>query len=79
MLRVRHNNLALVVVHHAVTTVIHDCQSLLAGISVGINPCLVREECLFGGGHVDIVLCKNVEVRIKAVSLNVLAEDLHVL
>ena len=69
----------MVVVHHAVTAIVHDSQSLLAGVSVGIDLFLVPKEDLFGGGNADIVLLNDVEVSVEAVSFDVLAEDFHVL
>ena len=69
--------MALVVVHHAVTAVVHDCQRLLAGVSVRIDLFLVPLKDLFDGGHTLIGLQNNVKV-IEAVSFNVFAEDLHV-
>ena len=61
------------------TAIVNYCQRLLAFVCTGIDSFLVPKKDTFGGGHADIVLLNNVEVRIKAVSCYVLAEDLHII
>ena len=77
--RVRHHNLAHVVLHHSMAAVVHYCQRLLAGICVSIDLFLVRVQDFFDRGHTEIGLLKNIVVLIEAVLLNILAEDFYVL
>ena len=45
---VRHDNLALIVLHHSVSTVVHDCQCLLALVAILADLLLKAIEGLFG-------------------------------
>ena len=55
-LRVRHDDLAHVVLHHSVSTVVDYCQRLFVGVSVVSNPSLEPSKDLFDGGQAEVCL-----------------------
>ena len=65
--RVRHHNLAIVVVHHAVAAVVHYSKRLQAIVCVEIYLLLVPKKDFLDGSHAEVGLLDNIEVRIEAV------------
>ena len=55
------------------------CQCLLAAGCVFIYLFLVTHEDLFDGGHAEVGLLENLEVRVEAVSFNISAKEFYIL
>ena len=57
--------------------VVHDSQSLLAGVCIFINPSLIPKKDLFDVFHTDVCLLNDFRVFVEAVLLNISFEDIH--
>ena len=79
MLRVRHDNLALIVSNHAMTAVVHYGQCLSSVVCIVVDLFLAIQKDLFSFAAGEVCLLKDAVVAIEAVLLDVTAKDLYVL
>ena len=71
--------MALVVLHHSVSTIVDNYERLFVGVHVAIDLGLIPHHDLFDFGHGEIRLLNDVHVLVEAVLLDVSAENFHIL
>ena len=70
--------MALVILHHSVTTIVDNYQRLFVGIHVAIDLSLVPHKDLFDFGHAEVLLLNDVHILVESVLLDVSVKNFHV-